>query len=99
MKKTLVFSLTMMMASFTFAGTSASTVRTHSGQLVSLGDSISEMTSRIGKSPISMNSYEIKQGDTTITVTDYVFEIENILYTFTLNNNKITKIEWDRKDS
>lgn len=99
MKNTLLFSLTMMMASFTFAGTSASSVRTHSGQLVSLGDSISEMTSRIGKSPISMSSYEMQQGDTSITVTDYVFEIENILYTFTLNNNKITQIKWDHKDS
>lgn len=99
MKNTLLFSLTMMMASFTFAGTSASSVRTHSGQLVSLGDSISEMTSRIGKSPISMNSYEMQQGDTSITVTEYVFEIENILYTFSLNNNKITQIKWDHKDS
>ena len=46
-----------------------------------------------------MSSYEMQQGDTSITVTDYVFEIENILYTFTLNNNKITQIKWDHKDS
>lgn len=94
-----IFALTLSLfiSNAVFAGTSATSVRTSSGQIVALGDSISEMMSRVNQSPVSMNSYETKEGDLTVTASDYTYEIENILYTFTIINNQVRKIQWDRK--
>ena len=52
--------LTLLLSNTVFAGTTASSVRTDSGQVVSVGDSFTEMSSRINQSPVSMNSYETK---------------------------------------
>lgn len=96
MKQLLALAFSICISSFAFADSAASTVRTTSGQLVTIGDTIAEMSSRINQSPISMNSYETKDGETTITVSDYTYEIENILYTFTVTKNRISKITWIR---
>lgn len=90
--------LTLLLSNTVFAGTTASSVRTDSGQVVSVGDSFTEMSSRINQSPVSMNSYETKEGETTVTVSDYTYDIDNIRYTFTIINNQVKKIEWTRKD-
>ena len=90
--------LTLLLSNAVFAGTAASSVRTDSGQIVSVGDSLAEMSSRINQSPVSMNSYETKEGETTVTVSDYTYDIDNIRYTFTIINNQVKKIEWTRKD-
>ncbi len=44
-----------------FAGTLTNTVRTSSGQLISIGDSFADMNTRIAQSPISMQTYEKKK--------------------------------------
>jgi len=98
MKNSLVLVLSLFISNFVYASTAASTVRTSSGQLVSLGDSYEEMASRINQSPISMRSYETVQVEKMITASDYTYEIENILYTFTVINNQIQKITWIKKD-
>ncbi|AXQ23292.1 hypothetical protein BEN71_14980 [Acinetobacter wuhouensis] len=90
--------LTLLLSNTVFAGTTASSVRTDSGQIISVGDSLTEMSSRINQSPVSMNSYETKEGETTVTVSDYTYDIDNIRYTFTIINNQVKKIEWTRKD-
>ena len=71
--------------------------RTTSGQLISVGDSFAEMNTRIAQSPISMQTYEKKEGKTTVTVSNYTYEIDQINYTFTVIDNQIRKIEWIRK--
>lgn len=98
MKQFLALALVLSFSSFTFAGTATSSVRTPSGQLVNVGDSFADMNSRISQSPVSMNSYETKEGETTITVSNYTYDIDNISYTFTIIKNQVKKIEWTRKD-
>ena len=98
MFRILTLILTLLLSNTVFAGTAASSVRTDSGQIVSVGDSLTEMSSRINQSPVSMNSYETKEGETTVTVSDYTYDIDNIRYTFTIINNQVKKIEWTRKD-
>ncbi len=93
---TLIF--TLLLSNAVFAGTATSSVRTDSGQIVSVGDSINEMMSRINQSPVSMNSYETKEGELTVTVSDYTYNIDNIRYTFSVINNQVRKIEWTRND-
>lgn len=98
MHRILVLILSLFISSFAIAGTSTSAVRTASGQMVNVGDTASEMMLRIAQSPVSMNSYEMKEGDLTVTASDYTYDIDNVLYTFTVINNQVRKIEWVRKD-
>lgn len=98
MHRILALSLSLFISSFAIAGTSTSAVRTSTGQMVNVGDSVSEMMLRIAQSPVSMNSYEMKEGDLTVTASDYTYDIDNVLYTFTVVNNQVRKIEWVRKD-
>ena len=98
MHRILALFLSLFISSFAIAGTSTSAVRTSSGQMVNVGDTSSEMILRIAQSPVSMNSYEMKEGDLTVTASDYNYDIDNVLYTFTVINNQVRKIEWVRKD-
>lgn len=98
MNRILALVISLFISSFAIAGTSTSAVRTSSGQMVNVGDSVSEMMLRVGQSPVSMNSYEMKEGDLTVTASDYTYDIDNVLYTFTVINNQVRKIEWVRKD-
>lgn len=98
MHRILALSLSLFISSFAIAGTSTSAVRTSTGQMVNVGDSVSEMMLRIAQSPVSMNSYEMKEGDLTVTASDYTYDIDHVLYTFTVVNNQVRKIEWVRKD-
>lgn len=93
---TLIF--TLLLSNVVFAGTAASSIRTDSGQIVSVGDSMNDMMSRINQSPVSMSSYETKEGELTVTVSDYTYNIDNIRYTFSVVNNQVRKIEWIRND-
>jgi hypothetical protein len=97
MKLRHALTLSLFISGSVFAGTSASSVRTASGQLVAVGDSFADMTTRIAQSPISMQTYETKEGKTTVTVSNYTYEIDQINYTFTIINNQIRQIEWTRK--
>lgn len=98
MNRILALILSLFISSFAFAATSTSAVRTSSGQIVNVGDTVSEMMMRIAQSPVSMNSYEVKEGDLTVTASDYTYDIDNVLYTLTVINNQVRKIEWVRKD-
>ena len=98
MNRILALILSLFISSFAFAATSTSAVRTSSGQIVNVGDTVSEMMMRIAQSPVSMNSYEVKENDLTVTASDYTYDIDNVLYTLTVINNQVRKIEWVRKD-
>ncbi|WP_010114206.1 hypothetical protein [Acinetobacter sp. P8-3-8] len=98
MNRILALILSLFISSFVIAATSTSAVRTSSGQIVNVGDTASEMMMRIAQSPVSMNSYEVKEGDLTVTASDYTYDIDNVLYTLTVINNQVRKIEWVRKD-
>ena len=96
MKSVFTFFIAMMMSSVLFAASETSSVRTANGQLVSLGDSFSDMATRMDQSPKSMNTYEIKEDDVVKTVSDYVYEVSGVTYTFTVINNQVRKILWSR---
>lgn len=98
MNRILALVISLFISSFAIAGTSTSAVRTSSGQIVNVGDTVSEMMMRIAQSPVSMNSYEVKENDLTVTASDYTYDIDNVLYTLTIINNQVRKIEWVRKD-
>ena len=98
MKSIIIFILSLTLSGVLYAASQSSSMRTQSGQIVSVGDSYTEMVSRLNQSPLSMNSYEYTEAGKTYTAINYSYPIENIVYTFTVINNRITKIEWFNQD-
>lgn len=94
MKSILIFFLSFSYAGLLFAANQTDTLRTSNGQLVTIGNSYSEFIKRMDQSPLSMHSYPWKEGRNSSTAMDYVYKIENTLYTVTVVNNKVRKIEW-----
>ena len=86
----------MSASTLTFAASETTSIRTVTGQIVSIGDSFSDVVTRLNQSPKSMNSYEIKEDNVVKTVSDYVYEISGITYTLTIINNQVRKIVWSR---
>ena len=67
------------------------------GDIVQVGDSVSQLLSRAGK-PLNQHSYNINTSkNTVITITDYIYEIGNEIYTVTVKQGKVAKITWDRR--
>ncbi len=91
-----IIALTMSASTLTFAASETTSIRTVGGQIVSIGDSLSDMVTRLDQSPKSMNTYEVKENDVVKTVSDYVYEISGITYTLTIINNQVRKIVWSR---
>lgn len=94
MKSILIFFLAFTCSGLLFAANPTDTLRTSNGQLVTIGNSYTELVKRIDQSPISMHSYIWKEGKKSSTAMDYLYQIENTLYTVTVVNNKVRKIEW-----
>ena len=86
----------MSASTLTFAASETTSIRTVTGQIVSIGDSFSDVVTRLDQSPKSMNTYEIKEDNVVKTVSDYVYEISGITYTLTIINNQVRKIVWSR---
>ncbi|AXY57521.1 hypothetical protein CDG60_13710 [Acinetobacter chinensis] len=93
MKYILSLALSLCVSTAVFAATESSSVRTPTGQLVSVGDTLTEMEERMGQSPESMNTYELKEKDHSHIASAYVYEIDNSIYTLTVVNNQVKKIE------
>ena len=91
-----IIALTMSDSTLTFAARETTSIRTVTGQIVSIGDSFSDVVTRLNQSPKSMNTYEIKEDNVVKTVSDYVYEISGITYTLTIINNQVRKIVWSR---
>ena len=91
-----IIALTMSASTLTFAASETTSIRTVGGQIISIGDSLSDMVTRLDQSPKSMNTYEVKENDVGKTVSDYVYEISGITYTLTIINNQVRKIVWSR---
>lgn len=98
MKCILALMLSLSLSSIAIAANQTTTLRTPTGQLVSVGDSYTELVTRMDQSPLSMNSYEWKQGKNRYMAMDYLYQIENTVYTVTVVNNQVKKIEWINKD-
>ena len=80
--------------SFAHAANETSSIRTPEGQLISLGDTFTDMQNRLKLSPNSMITHEFKEGKNLDLAMDYKYEIENMMYTITIVNDRVRKIEW-----
>lgn len=94
MKSILIFFLSFSCSGLLFAANQTDTLRTSNGQLVTVGNNYSDFIKRMDQSPVSMHSYTWNEGKKHSTAMDYVYQIENTLYTVTVVNNKVKKIEW-----
>lgn len=84
--------------SFTHAASETSSIRTPEGQTLSLGDSFADMQNRLHLSPSSMITHELQEGKKHYLAMDYTYEVENMLYTITIVNDRVKKIEWLNTD-
>lgn len=84
--------------SFTHAANETSSIRTPAGQSITLGDSYTDMQNRMDLSPSSMITHELKEGKNRYLAMDYTYEVENMLYTITIVNDRVKKIEWLNTD-
>ncbi|OTG83842.1 hypothetical protein [Acinetobacter sp. ANC 4648] len=99
MKSILILLLSLTCSSLLFAANQTNNLRTGNGQLVTIGDSYTELVTRMDQSPLSMNSYEWKENNNRTSIAmDYTYQIENTIYTVTVVNNRVQKIEWINKD-
>lgn len=88
----------LSVVSFSHAANETSSIHTPSGQSISLGDSYSDMQNRMSLSPNSMSTHEIKEGKNHYLAMDYTYTVENMLYTITIVNDRVKKIEWLNTD-
>ncbi len=84
--------------SFTHAANETSSIRTPAGQSITLGDSYTDMQNRMDLSPSSMITHELKEDKNRYLAMDYTYEVENMLYTITIVNDRVKKIEWLNTD-
>lgn len=81
----------------TYAAPSTSPSFRVNGKIVALGDSTSTLVSRAG-TPLQQYSYTIDSGhQTTLLVNDWVYVVDNTVYTVTLTEGKVSKITWERE--
>jgi len=99
MKKILSISLLCLsLVSHTvIAASSVNSIRTSSGQIVSVGDNYISMVDKFQQQPFSTRSYEIREKAQKYTVNEYIYLVDNVYYTIALVNNSIRSITWDRK--
>lgn len=96
--KNLIFSMLMIIiacTNFAYAGNSVNSIRTSSGQLVSIGDSYAIMIDKLKQAPISTRSYEIVKNREKYTLYEYIYHIDNSYYTILVKNSHIESISWD----
>lgn len=97
MKKIIFIFLFIFLSFEAIAANESRSMRTPSGKIISIGDTYISMIDKLPEAPISSRSYDIKERHSKITVNEYVYLVYNIYYTFTVINNSITSISWERK--
>ncbi len=86
----------LLVASFSVIATETRSFRV-GGDIVQVGDSIGALLSKVGK-PMHQHSYTVDTGrNTSISVTDYVYQIDNEIYTVTVREGRVSKITWERR--
>lgn len=91
MLKKLLPCILLTAMSFTHTANETSSIRTQEGQLISLGDTFTDMQNRLKLSPNSMITRKFKEGENLDLAMDYKYEIENMMYTITIVNDRVRK--------
>jgi hypothetical protein len=95
MKKLLIASV--LISAFTLANAAETSSFRVNGDIVSVGDSVGVLFQRAGK-PKSSYTYQVDTGrNTTVTATDFYYEIGNEIYTVTVREGKVFNISWERR--
>ena len=81
------------------ASSPINSIRTSTGQIVSVGDNYISMVDKFQQQPFSTRSYEVKERSNKYTVNEYIYLVDNTYFTVSIVNNSITSILWDRKRS
>ena len=98
MLKQLLPCILLTAMSFAHTANETSSILTPEGQLISLGDTFADMQNRLKLSPNSMITREFEEGEKLDLAMDYKYEIENMMYTITIVNDRVRKIEWLNTD-
>ena len=80
------------------ATSSTHSMRTSTGQIISVGDNYISMVDKIQQQPVSTRSYEVKEKSHKYTVNEYIYLVGNTYYTINIVNSSIHSITWDRKN-
>ena len=99
MKIKLIVAVLALTTSFlTFADESATSLRTPTGKIVSVGDSRQKLiTSFDGQKPVDVRDYTIGEGHHQSQATNYTYEFNNAIYTIVIVNENVKSISWIRK--
>lgn len=96
MKKLIGVIFALTLSSMCFAVETGS-FKTGTGQLVKIGDSLSELIERTAQSPNAVKTIEWKDGDQVVPAMSYDYEVNQMIYTVTVVHDKVLKIEWQDK--
>ena len=93
--KKLLIALALTISSATYAATDTRAIRT-STDVVSLGDSTGSMIQKLGR-PEAKNEYTARdQNGKLLFVVDYYYTINNLKYTITVIDGRISNMSWER---
>ena len=93
--KKLILALVLLTSTAVFAATDTRAIRT-STDLVSVGDSPNSMIQKLGR-PEASNEYTTRdRNGKRLFVVDYYYTINNLKYTITVIDGRISNISWER---
>ena len=93
--KKLLIALALTISSATYAATDTRAIRT-STDVVSVGDSPNSMIQKLGR-PEASNEYTTRdRNGKRLFVVDYYYTINNLKYTITVTDGRITNMSWER---
>lgn len=89
--------LSLFSVSMVYAANETRSLRTATGQIVSVGDRFSQVIEATNQTAHLIQSYEWKENKNRYTANVYHYEDGNSVYNITVVNNEVKKIEWFRK--
>ena len=93
--KKLLIALALTISSATYAATDTRAIRT-STDVVSIGDSPNSMIQKLGR-PEASNEYTTRdRNGKRLFVVDYYYTINNLKYTITVTDGRISNMSWER---
>lgn len=94
--KKIALALLLAASAAVYAASETSSFRVN-GDIVTVGDNIGSLMAKAGR-PMSQYSYNVDTGgNTSVTVTDFIYTVGNEIYTVTTKQGKVTKIIWERR--
>lgn len=96
--KIILFMLVLAFCSTTYAANDARSMRAPDGEVVSLGDPRQKVLSAFSRDrPISINNYFLDEGRNYGRATDYIYQVDNSIYTITILGERVYRITWVRR--